>query len=149
MNVELKDISINQYCNLLREGVDVELLNEIDKELTKAIGSAANGFDLALFMLQKDLLVFQCKMAKAYFEFDSSKNDIYNNKITELQEQIAKKTVKKERGNPYQSFLAWILAVEKYLSFAIDKNNDLLYFSEATKQMINHYEAQKAQLEKK
>ena len=146
--MKLEEITINRYLKLLRAGNNVELLTEIDKELSKALGGIAGGFDLSLFILQKDLLIFQCKSYKAFLNQDPAKMDFYNKKIAELQEQIEKKTVKKEVGNPYKSFLSWILAVEKYLSFAIDKNNDLLYFSEATSQMINHYEQQKQNLEK-
>ena len=146
--MKLEEITINRYLKLLRAGNNVELLTEIDKELSKALGGIEGGFDLSLFILQKDLLIFQCKSYKAFLNQDSAKMDFYNKKIAELQEQLEKKTVKKEVGNPYKSFLSWILAVEKYLSFAIDKNNDLLYFSEATKQMLNHYEQQKQNLEK-
>jgi hypothetical protein len=43
--------------------------------------------------------------------------------------------------------LSWILAVEKYLGFSIDRKNDLLYFTEATIQMLNSFEAQKRQID--
>ena len=146
--MKLEEITINRYLKLLRAGNNVELLAEIDKELSKALGGIAGGFDLSLFILQKDLLIFQCKSYKAFLNQDPAKMDFYNKKIAELQEQIEKKKVKKEVGNPYKSFLSWILSVEKYLGFSIDKQNDLLYFFEATSQMINHYEQQKQNLEK-
>ena len=177
MKIQLENISINDYAKMLRAGVEVELIQDIETELNSALGGISGGFDIALFMLQKDLLIFQtkfnnlitdrkllvgemiiskcmCEIHKLEYIHDEtklneidSKIELWNKKITELQEQIAKKTVKKEKGNPYQSFLAWILAVEKFLSFAIDKNNDLLYFVEATKQMINYYEQQKKSIE--
>ena len=147
MKIQLENISINDYAKMLRAGVDVEMIQSIEAELNGALGGIGGGFDIALFMLQKDLLIFQCKAARAWFEHDNEKLELWNKKITDLQQEIAKKTVKKEKGNPYQSFLAWILSVEKFLSFAIDKNNDLLYFAEATKQMINFYENQKKQIE--
>lgn len=147
MKIQLEDISINDYAKMLRAGVDFEKIQAIEAELNRVLGGIGSGFDISLFMLQKDLLIFQCKAARAWLDHDNEKLEIWNKKITELQEQIGKKTVKKERGNPYQSFLSWILSVEKFLSFAIDKNNDLLYFAEATKQMINYYENQKKQIE--
>ncbi len=147
MEIKLEEITINDYANRLKLGLEVEFLEAVDSELNKVLGSIGNGFDLALFMLNKDLLIFRCKLAKAVFSFENTYIAIYEKKIRELQEQIEKKAVKKEKGNPYQSFLAWILAVEKYIGFAIDKNNDLLYFAEATKQMLNYYDQQKKQID--
>ena len=145
MEVKLEDISIDKYAKLLRTGSNAALIAAIDTELSKALNGSNTGMDLALFMLQKDLLIFQCKAAQAYFNRDNEKFEQFNKKITELSEQIKKKTFKKEKANPYESFLSWLQAVEKYIGFAIDKNNDLLYFVIATKQMLNHYD----QLDKK
>ncbi len=145
--IELQNISIADYAKMLRSGVDKEQIALIDAELAKRLGGLGNGFDLNLFMLQKDLLIFQCKFAIAVFDFDNTKIAFYEKRIEELRKQVESKSKKVDKPNPYKSFLAWILSVEKYLGFAIDKNNDLLYFTEATKQMLNHYEAQKKQIE--
>ena len=145
--VELQNISIAGYSKMLRSGADKEQIALIDSELSKSLGGLGDGLDLNLFMLQKDLLIFQCKFAFAILDIDDAKIELYQKKIDELRKQVESKSKKVENQNPYKSFLAWILAVEKYLCFAIDKNNDLLYFAEATKQMLNHYEAQERQYE--
>ena len=145
--LELQDITILEYSSMLRSGVDKEKIQEIESELSKVLGDIGSGMDLALFMLQKDLLIFQCKLAIAIFEFDDAKIKLYEKKIESQMKELDKKVKKQSKPNPYKSFLSWILAVEKYLGFSIDKNNDLLYFSEATKQMMNHYEQQKANIE--
>jgi len=145
--VELQNISIAGYSKMLRSGADKEQISLIDAELSKSWGGLGDVLDLNLFMLQKDLLIFQCKFAFAVIDFDDAKIELYQKKIEELRKQVESKSKKVEKTNLYKSFLAWILAVEKYLGFAIDKNNDLLYFAEATKQMLNHYEAQERQYE--
>lgn len=147
-DIKLEDFTIAKYAKMLRVGTDAELLTIIDSKLSKALGGIAGGFDLALFILQKDLLIFQCKSYKAFLNQDSEKMEFYNKKIAEIQEQLEKKKEKKSDSTPYQSFLNWILSVEKFLDFAIDKENDLLYLTEATKQMLNYYEQQKQNLEK-
>jgi hypothetical protein len=133
----------------LRTGIKKELIKSIDTELSKLLNGVGTGFDLAIFMMQKDLLLFQCKAARAYLERDDVAFAKFNKKIFELSDALKKKEVKKEKADPYKIFLAWILSVEKFLGFAIDKKNDLLYFVEATKQMLNYYDEQKRQLEKK
>ena len=145
--VELQNISIAGYSKMLRSGADKEQIALIDSELSKSLGGLGDGLDLNLFMLQKDLLIFQCKFEFAVLDSDDAKIELYQKKIKELREEVERKLKKVENPNLYKSFLAWILAVEKYLCFAIDKNNDLLYFAEATKQMLNHYEAQERQYE--
>lgn len=149
MEIQLQNITINEYAKLLRAGVKKELIKSIDTELSKLLNGVGTGFDLAIFMMQKDLLLFQCKAARAYLERDNELFAKFNKKIVELSDALKKKEVKKEKADPYKSFLAWILSVEKFVGFAIDKNNDLLYFVEATKQMLNYYDEQKRQLEKK
>lgn len=149
MEVQLKNITINEYAKLLRTGIKKELIKSIDTELSNLLNSVGTGFDLAIFMMQKDLLLFQCKAARAYLDRNTELFDKFNKKIAELSEALKKKEVEKEKADPYKSFLAWILSVEKFIGFAIDKNNDLLYFVEATKQMLNYYDEQKRQLEKK
>ena len=143
----LENISIGQYAKMLRANNEPEKLKAIDAELSKCLGELAGGFDLALFMLQKDLLIFQCKFAVAYLDQDVKKMEVYNKKIAELTKEIERKSKVSEKQSPYKSFLAWVLSVEKYLGFSIDRENDLLYFSEATKQMLNYYEQQKKSYE--
>ena len=145
--IELQNITILEYCNMLRSGVDKESIEEINSLLSESLGNIGNGMDLNIFMMQKDLLIYQCKLALAIFEFDNEKAKFFEKKIEQQRKELDKKIKKQEKPNLYNSFLAWILAVEKYLCFAIDKNNDLLYFSEATKQMLNHYEAQKQNID--
>jgi len=135
--MELENISIENYCTLLKQGADT---SEIDKELNTLFG---NGMDLALFMLQKDLLINQCKLAILILERDEIRAKFYSDRIDKLRKDIESKTKKVVETTPYKSFIAWIIAVEKFLAFPIDKKNDLLYFSEATKQMMNFYESQK------
>jgi len=135
--MKLENISIENYCTMLKQGADT---SEIDKELNTLFG---NGMDLALFMLQKDLLINQCKLAILILEHDEIRAKIYSDRIDKLRIEIEKKTKKVVETTPYKSFIAWIIAVEKFLAFPIDKKNDLLYFSEATKQMMNFYESQK------
>jgi len=134
--MKLENISIENYCTMLKQGADT---TEIDKELNTLFG---NGMDLALFMSQKDLLIMQCKLAILILERDEIRAKIYSDRIDKLRTEIEKKTKKIVETTPYKSFIAWIIAVEKFLAFPIDKKNDLLYFSEATKQMINYYENQ-------
>jgi hypothetical protein len=98
-------------------------------------------------MLNKDLLIFQCKLAIAIFEFNEKKQIEYSKKIDELKIEIGKRTKKSENSTPYKNFLNWILSVEKFCGFSIDKNNDLLYLVEATNQMLKHYANQKEQIE--
>jgi len=135
--MKLENISIEKYCAMLKSGMDT---SEIDKELNTLFG---NGMDLALFMSQKDLLIMQCKLAILILERDEIRAKIYSDRIDKLRIEIEKKTKKVVETTPYKSFIAWIIAVEKFLAFPIDKKNDLLYFSEATKQMMNFYESQK------
>jgi len=135
--MKLENISIENYCTMLKQGADT---SEIDKELNTLFG---NGMDLALFMLQKDLLINQCKLAILILERDEIRAKFYSDRIDKLRIEIESKTKKVVEITPYKSFIAWIIAVEKFLAFPIDKKNDLLYFSEATKQMMNFYESQK------
>ena len=148
--IELQNISIADYCKLLRSGNDKEIVKLIEAEFISLLGNLTGSVDLSLFLLQKDLLIFQCKYAIAMFAFENEKLPTLDKKIKDIQEQLNKKLKKSEntkKPNPYKNLLSWILAVEKYLGFAIDKNNDLLYFIEATQQMMSHYEAQKKQYE--
>ena len=147
MKIELQNVTILDYCAMLRCGIEKTELTEINELLSASLGGLDGGMDLSLFMLQKDLLIFQCKAAIAYFEFDNEKLAFYEKKIDALRKELEKKTKKAEKPNPYESFLSWLSSVEQYKGSAIDKNNDLLYFSVVTKQMLNHYEQQKANIE--
>jgi len=141
--MELENISIEKYLSILKGDKDKELINQINEELNKSLGSFGSGLDLSLFMQQKDLLINQCKLAILILERDEIKAKIYSDRIDKLRKDIESKTKKVVKTNPYKDFISWIIAVEKFLSFSIDKKNDLLYFSEATKQMMNFYERQR------
>jgi hypothetical protein len=143
----LKDISIAEYCDMLKVGTDVVTLKEINDLLTKALGDLGIGFDLDVFMMQKDLLLLQCRQAIAILDFDGERVAFLDERIKSIKRELAGKEKKTENKDPYKSFLSWILAVEKYLGFSIDRNNDLLYFTEATTQMLNSFEAQKRQID--
>lgn len=145
--IKLEQIIIKEYADSLRAGKASEYLEAINNALAEAIGGAGTGFNLALFMLEKDLLIFQCKFRIAYFDGDQKKMEFFQKKIEETQKELEKKATKREASNPYKSFLAWLQSIEKYFGFSIDKNNDLLYLVEATKRMLADYENQKRQLE--
>jgi len=140
--MELENISIADYLSILKSDTDKELILKINEELNKSIGSFGSGMDLSLFMLQKDLLTTQCKLAIFILNRDEMNSKIYSGRVDKLRIEIERKTKVKDIFNPYKSFIAWIISVEKFLAFSIDKKNDLLYFSEATKQMLSFYEAQ-------
>lgn len=149
--IQLQNIKISDYIKMLKLGEEKELLILINDELLKQTSNfKSENFDISLFLLQKDLLILQCRYAIAVFDFDETKQKMYLKKIDELREQIESKTKSKEKKevNPYNSFLEWILSVEKYLGFSIDKENDLLYFVTATTQMLNYFNSQTKQLEK-
>jgi hypothetical protein len=141
--IRLENITIKEYIDLLRSGNESERLKIISEELNKSLENFGSGMDLAMFMLQKDLMVLQCKLAIAILERDNVKIDLYNSRVEKLAEEIKKKLKPIVKINPYKTFLAWLQSVEKFLGFAIDKTNDLVYFSEATKQMLSSYERQK------
>jgi hypothetical protein len=143
----LKDVTIAEYCDMLKAGVDVVTLKEINDQLTKSLGDLGVGFDLDVFMMQKDLLLLQCKQAIAILDFDGERVAFLDERIKSIKKELAGKEKKTENKDPYKSFLSWVLAVEKYLGFSIDRSNDLLYFTEATIQMLNHFEAQKRQID--
>ena len=143
----LEKYSISDYCKLLRGNTETATILAIENELNKVLGEFSGGVDLALFMLQKDLLLFNCKLAIAVFEFDEEKQKLYAKKIDELRKQLESKQKKVENVSKYKSFLAWLLSVEKYLQFSIDRSNDLLYLAEATKQMLTYYDNQKKSIE--
>ena len=145
--IQLEKITIRKYMSLLRAGDDSEQTKEITKELNKSLENFGNGIDLALFMLQKDLLVLQCKLAIEILNRNDDKATVLNSRIEKIVKQIKDKTKEHKKTNPYKNFLAWLQSVERFLGFSIDKNNDLVYFSEATKSMLVSYENQKQQIE--
>jgi len=147
MKIQLENIRISEYVDLLRSGVNRDEIAAIETELSSAMGNLGGSFDVGLFLLNKDLLIFQCKLAIAVFEFNEKKQIEYSKKIDELKIEIGKRTKKSENSTPYKNFLNWILSVEKFCGFSIDKNNDLLYLVEATNQMLKHYANQKEQIE--
>ncbi len=145
--IKLEDVKISEYIELLKTNSDSEKLKEIEKQLSSELSGTGSGMDLALFMLQKDLLLFECKLVKSVFDFDKEKEAIYKKKVQQLKDQLKDKLKKYEKTNPYKSFLQWILTVEKYLGVQVNRSEDLIYLTEATKQMLNSYESQKAQIE--
>ena len=79
---------------MLRSGVNKIELEQINTLLAESLGTLGGGFDLALFMLQKDLLIFQCKFAAAVLDFDEEKAKIFKKKIEQLQKELDKKVKK-------------------------------------------------------
>jgi hypothetical protein len=145
---DLKQIKISEYMQMLRDGIKVETINEINEALNAQLVGVNGGFDLALFQMEKDALLFHCKYILAMLEFNSEKMKLYASKIDYLVKQISKKKKKAEVSNPYQSFLQWLLTLKKYYGSDIDKNEDLFYLVEATNSMMKWYSSQNEELEK-
>lgn len=143
----LKNTKISEYIELLKEGTDVLRIKEIDNLLSSKISGVTGGFDLALFQMNKDLLLFQCKYLLAMFDFDSKKMELYSKRIEDLRKVMESKKKKAVKTDPYTSFLQWILTLKKYYGSDIDTNNDLLYLISATDQMMKFYKAQETQIE--
>jgi hypothetical protein len=143
----LKKTKISEYLRLLKDGTDIERIQEIDSLLSAKIVGVSGGFDLALFQLQKDLLLFQCKYLLAMFDFDQKKVDLYAKKIEDTRLALKKKEKKAEKSDPYSSFLQWLLMLKKYYGSDIDKDNDLMYLVEATNSMMKWYGSQNEQIE--
>jgi hypothetical protein len=145
----LQDVTIKEYIDLLKHKKDPERVNEINEALGSKISGITGGFDLALFQLEKDHLLIQCKLLIAVCEFDEEKRERYSARAKELREAIKKKNAKKKKSgdDPYKSFLEWILSLKKYFGSDIDQSNDLVYLVSATEQMLKFYQSQKAQIE--
>lgn len=145
----LQETTIAEYIDLLKNGSEKKKIKEINDSLNSKVSNFSGGFDLELFQMQKDLILLQVRAFSAFLERDKEKQNVFEIRVQELQKKIEQKFAKKgkQTDNPYQSFLSWILTVEKYLSFAIDRNNDLLYLISATDQMMKFYEAQKQNYE--
>lgn len=147
--INLQDYTIHQYASMLKNNVESnkELISEIDSELSKQLSNFGTGENIALFLLQKDLLVLQCKMALAFLDMDEEVQKKLSKRIEALRKEVERLSQKDNKKTPYKSFLTWILSVEKHLQFSINRENDLEYLVEATVQMLTFYENQKRQLE--
>ena len=147
--INLQDYTIHQYASMLKNNVESnkELISQIDAELSKQLSNFGAGENIALFLLQKDLLVLQCKMALAFLDMDDELQKKLSKRIEALRKEVERLSKKENKKMPYKSFLTWILSVEKHLQFSINRENDLEYLVEATTQMLNFYENQKRQLE--
>lgn len=143
----LKNTKISEYMLLLKEGTDIQRIKEIDNLLSSQISGVAGGFDLALFQMEKDLLLYKCKYLIAMLEFDSAKMEVYAKRIENQLLMIGKKQKKADKSDPYTSFLQWILTLKKYYGSDIDQSNDLVYLISATDQMMKWYDSQKQQIE--
>ena len=147
--INLQDYTIHQYASMLKNNVESnkELISKIDAELSKQLSNFGAGENIALFLLQKDLLVLQCKMTLAFLDMDDELQKKLSKRIEALRKDVERLSQKENKKTPYKSFLTWILSVEKHLQFSINRDNDLEYLVEATTQMLNFYENQKRQLE--
>lgn len=147
--INLQDYTIHQYASMLKNNVESnrELISEIDAELSKQLSNFGTGENIALFLLQKDLLVLQCKIALAFLDMDEEVQKKLSKRIETLRKEVERLSQKENKKTPYKSFLTWILSVEKHLQFSINRENDLEYLVEATTQMLTFYENQKRQLE--
>ena len=147
--INLQDYTIHQYASMLKNNIesDKELISQIDAELSKQLSNFGAGENIALFLLQKDLLVLQCKMTLAFLDMDDEIQKKLSKRIEALRKEVERLSKKENKKTPYKSFLTWILSVEKHLQFSINRDNDLEYLVEATTQMLNFYENQKRQLE--
>lgn len=145
----LKDTTIRQYLMMLRNGSMPTFATQINELLNSKIQNFSGGFDLALFQMQKDMLLMKCKALTAMLEFDKEKQAKYEARAEQLRKEIEKKTKQKETGkvDPYKSFLDWLLVLKKYYGSEIDRDNDLVYLVSATEQMMNYYKAQEKQIE--
>lgn len=147
--INLQDYTIHQYASMLKNNVESnkELISQIDAELSKQLSNFGTGENIAIFLLQKDLLVLQCKMALAFLDMDDEFQKKLSKRIEALRKEVERLSQKENKKTPYKSFLTWILSVEKHLQFSINRDNDLEYLVEATIQMLTFYENQKRQLE--
>ena len=145
----LKETTIRQYLLMLKIDSNPYLAHQINELLNSKIQNFSGGLDLALFQMQKDMLLLKCKALIAMLEFDKERQAKYEERAEQLRKDIEKKTKQKETGkvDPYKSFLDWLLVLKKYYGSEIDQDNDLVYLVSATEQMINYYKAQEKQIE--
>ena len=148
--IKLEDYTIKQYAEMLKEqkASNSEILKEIDSELSKQLQNFGSGQNVGLFLLQKDLLILECKLVLAIFDFDKEAETKLRRRIDKLKTELLKISKPTSNKTPYRSFLSWILSVEKYFGKDFSYERDLLYLVEATTQMLTFYENQKQQLEK-
>lgn len=144
----LKQTKISEYIQMLRDETEPEKAAQINDMLSANLSGVAGGFDLQLFQMEKDRLLFHCKYLLAMFDFDGAKMELYAAKIKQLTDQIAKKKSKAKVSSPYQSLIQWLLTLKKYYGSDIDKENDLVYLVEATNSMMKWYSSQNEEIEK-
>lgn len=121
---------------------DLELIKQIDAELSSALSNFGNGQNIGLFLLQKDLLILECKLVLAFLNMDSELEKKLGARIEKLRKEVEDKTKKVPQKNPYQSFIDWILSLEKYFGKDFNWDMDLIYLVRATTQMLTYYENQ-------
>jgi hypothetical protein len=145
----IQNIPIQYYLDLLKSGENLQITNQISEWLNAKTLGITGGMDLAMFQLQKDLLLITCKQLIAYLKFDEYGQIKYSKRIEDLKKAIEKKTADKKGGepNPYKSFVEWLLVLKKYYGSDIDRSNDLLYLVSATEQMMRFYANQEKQIE--
>jgi hypothetical protein len=145
----LQEVTIKEYIDLLKHKRNPERANEINEALGSKISGITGGFDLALFQLEKDHLLIQCKLLIAVCEFDEEKRERYSTRAKELRDAIKKKNAKKKKSgdDPYQSLIEWLFCLKKYFGSDVDQNSDLTCLVSATKQMLKFYQSQKEQIE--
>ena len=67
-----------------------ETVKEIDAELSAQLSNFGQGQNIGLFMLQKDMLILQCKLVLAIFDNDKTKEHSLTKRINKLREEIEK-----------------------------------------------------------
>ena len=147
-SIDLKQIKISEYIELLKDGKDIEKINLINEALSLSISGASGEFDLQLFQMNKDLLLFLCKYTMAMLEFDQKKMAVYAKRAEDMRKAIDKKKSKAEKSDPYTSFLQWLFTLKKYYGSDIDRGNDLMELVVATESMMKFYKAQDEMIEK-
>lgn len=124
------------------------LAKEISELLSSKISGVSGGFDLQLFQIEKDLLLFQCKYLLAMFDFDNKKMAMYAEKIEMLRIARKKKQKKAVKVSPYESFLQWLFTLKKYYGSEVDRSNTLFELVVATESMMKWYGSQSESIEK-
>ena len=127
----LKETTIRQHLLMLKIDSNPYLAHQINELLNSKIQNFSGGLDLALFQMQKDMLLLKCKALIAMLEFDKERQTKYEERAEQLRKEIEKKTKQKETGkvDPYKSFLDWLLVLKKYYGSEIDRDNDLVCIS--------------------
>ena len=90
--IKLEDYTIKQYAQMLKEQKQEqsETVKEIDAELSAQLSNFGQGQNIGLFMLQKDMLILQCKLVLAIFDNDKTKEHSLTKRINKLREEIEK-----------------------------------------------------------